>query len=282
MAIPRRVHRALHVLRTEGVGGLVRATISFARRRLTPSGPDECSLVFAALDARSRPGTMVDVGAHVGSSLLPFAKAGWRVLALEPDRVNRELLLSETRGLPKVTIDSRAASDHEEEGVTFFRSDLSTGISGLSAFHPTHQASDRVTLSTLRTILQGHKIETVDFLKIDTEGFDLFVLRGVPWESVSPNVIVCEFEDAKTVPLGYSFHDMAALLVQQGYAVIVSEWYPIVQYGRDHSWRRFVEYPCELEDTRAWGNLIAVRDKETLPALVASFKRFSAGRSTVA
>ena len=71
---------------------------------------------------------------------------------------------------------------------------------------------------------------------------------------------MCEFEDSKTTPLGYSYHDMAGYLVDKGYAVQVSEWYPVLQYGGNHRWRRFEHYPCELADPRAWGNLIAVLD----------------------
>jgi hypothetical protein len=48
--------------------------------------------------------------------------------------------------------------------------------------------------------------QLVDFLKIDTESHDLFVHQGYPWECGKPAVIECEFEDAKTVPLGYTFH----------------------------------------------------------------------------
>jgi hypothetical protein len=80
----------------------------------------------------------------------------------------------------------------------------------------------------------------VDFLKIDTEGFDLMVLKGYPWtQSPRPRVILCEFEDAKTVPLGYDFHQLAAFLVGEGYQLIISEWYPVKAYGGLHRWRRF-------------------------------------------
>jgi hypothetical protein len=86
-------------------------------------------------------------------------------------------------------------------------------------------------------------------------------LRGYPWDRSKPRVIVCEFEDAKTRPLGYDYHDLAGFLVARGYRLIVSEWRPIVRYGVQHRWRRFAEYPCELTESAAWGNLIAVTDE---------------------
>src|SRR3546814_302056 len=110
------------------------------------------------------------------------------------------------------------------------------------------------------TTLFRSDIDGVDFLKVDTEGHDLFALKGFPWERFRPAVIECEFEDAKTVPLGYTFHDMARFLLEKGYRVLVSEWHPIIRYGVRHDWRRLVAYPCELSDEVAWGNILAFRD----------------------
>src|SRR3546814_10935540 len=88
------------------------------------------------------------------------------------------------------------------------------------------------------TTLFRSDIDGVDFLKVDTEGHDLFVLQGFPWERFRPAVIECEFEDAKTVPLGYTFHDMARFLLAKGYRVLVSEWHPIIRSGVRPDWRR--------------------------------------------
>jgi FkbM family methyltransferase len=221
---------------------------------------DECDLVFSALKADTRPGVMVDVGAHVGLALLPFARNGWRVIAAEPDSANRGKLLEAVRDMPNVSVDPRAVSNKRMERVALFRSEVSTGISGLSAFHPTHVEAETVAAQTAADLLRANSVVKVDFLKIDTEGYDFFVLQGFPWEIVLPTVIVCEFEDGKSLPLGYAWREMADLLVAQGYRVIVSEWYPIVRYGANHRWRNFSDYPCLLSDNHGWGNLIAVRD----------------------
>ena len=62
----------------------------------------------------------------------------------------------------------------------FFTSGVSSGISGLSSFHPSHKESQRADLATLSDFISKEDIAQVDFLKIDTEGFDLFVLQGFP------------------------------------------------------------------------------------------------------
>jgi FkbM family methyltransferase len=237
--------------------------------------PDEAHLVYALL-ADGPPGVMLDVGAHHGSSLGPFADAGWRVYAFEPDAKNRARLVEHYGAYKNVVIDARGIGEREARAVPFYRSELSTGISGLSKFHDSHVPAGTIDLTTVAAVCAAWRPPAIDFLKIDTEGFDLFVLRGVPWEHLAPRVIVCEFEDAKTVPLGYGFHDLARYLQQRGYRIVVSEWYPVERYGASHAWRRFSAYPCELADARAWGNLIATRDDVVFAALQARCARRAA------
>jgi FkbM family methyltransferase len=215
---------------------------------------------------------MLDVGAHHGAALEGFARDGWRVLGFEPDTDNRAVLEGFCRRFPNVEIDPRALAQRIEGERPWFRSDLSSGISSLEAFHESHEPSGCVEVTTLAQAMEEHKVERVDFLKIDAEGTDLFVLQGMPWEWIRPAVVVCEFEDQKTRPLGYDFHALADYLVDKGYLVLVSEWYPIAAYGARHRWRRFASYPCELVNPRAWGNLIAVRSAAELARLTALAK----------
>lgn len=220
--------------------------------------------------------TMIDVGAHHGSALVPFLNRGWRIYAFEPDDKNRSNLLerlAKHKNKDLVSLDTRCVSNKAQRGVSFFTSKQSTGISGLSAFHESHVEAQQVDITTLTEFFQDKPMPAVDFLKIDTEGHDLFVLQGYPWERGEPAVIECEFEDVKTVPLGYTFHDLSRFLVDKGYTVYVSEWHPIVRYGIQHDWNRLVRYPCELADPKGWGNLLAFRDPIDEQALVAAVKK---------
>lgn len=229
---------------------------------------DEVELIYRLLREQPLPCVMVDVGAHHGASLEPFALLGWSVLAFEPDPMNRSELERLCGRFPELRLDPRALSNREAGELPWYTSELSTGISSLAAFHESHQQSSSVEVTTLARALEDHGVEDIDFLKVDAEGTDLFVLQGLPWERIKPSVVLCEFEDGKTEDLGYNFRDLAGHLVEQGYHVLVSEWYPITAYGARHSWRRLTPYPCELEDTRAWGNLIAVRSQQQLDRLL--------------
>lgn len=272
--LSRKVKSAVRIFSEGGTAGLVDAI----KRNLgfsTDASVDEVAMAAEALDIQRFKGVMVDVGAHYGGTSLPFCEAGWKVIAFEPDSRNRSQLQQRITGFRDFIVDSRAVSNAEQDAVTFYRSSQSTGISGLSAFHETHVAADTVAVTTLGHVVDEYALDRLDFLKIDTEGFDLFVLQGLPWEQLRPQVIVCEFEDAKTIPLGYTFREFATYLVDKGYQVMVSEWEPIVAYGGRHTWSGFKVFPCELESSSAWGNFIAVVD----PAVFSRLERLCAVES---
>lgn len=220
---------------------------------------DECRLVFEAVERSSSAAcVMLDIGAHVGSSLSRFAGEGWTVYAFEPDPMNREKLIRAHGGKENVIISEEAVSDVGGQTVPFYASEESTGISGLSAFRESHREVARVSTTTLDEIVARHSIAAVDFLKIDVEGFEMAVLRGLDFESLSPSVIMAEYEDFKSEGVGYTSHDMARFLLDRGYHIYVSEWHPIERYGIRHSFRRFRKYPCDIPSS-SWGNLIAFK-----------------------
>jgi len=243
---------------------------------------DESKIVFDYFQENSASSkTMIDVGAHQGSALIPFVNDGWRVHAFEPDTENRKILTNRYQDSALVTIDERAVSDEAKESMPFFTSTESTGISGLSAFHDTHKETNTVSTTTLDLYCAENKIEHVDFLLIDTEGYDFMVLKGFPWGRMTPDVIVCEFENAKTEPLGYRFEELADFLTHRGYTVLVSEWHPIIRYGRPHDWCRLAVYPCNLKSPNAWGNLIAFSGQPDSGSLNAIAARHVVVRQTL-
>jgi len=219
---------------------------------------------------------MIDVGAHHGWAHAPFLDREWRIFAFEPGNQNRSKLLERLtnhKNKHLVSLDTRCVSNKSQKDISFFTSEQSTGISGLSAFHETHEESQKVDITTLTEFFEDNLMPPIDFLKIDTEGHDLFVLQGYPWEKGKPAVIECEFEDVKTVPLGYTFNDLAQFLVDKGYTIYVSEWHPIIRYGIRHDWRQLMSYPCKLADPKGWGNLLAFREPIDEAALVAAVKK---------
>lgn len=250
------------------------AGVKLVKRLFGRDRVSEVELIADVIMRNRHVGMMVDVGAHKGFELEHFANRDWSVLAFEPDNENRKILVERFGANPRVKIDSRAVSERPEQGLAFFASDVSTGISGLLAFHDSHHETQRVDTTTIADAMTQYGIDHIDFLKIDIEGYDFFAIKGIDWGREVPDVILCEYENRKTVKLGYTVDDMVEYLHDRGYQVTVSEWHPIVEYGRSHRWKRFADDATTL-DPNGWGNLIAYQPlpqlaelhAESLPAI---------------
>jgi hypothetical protein len=107
--------------------------------------------------------------------------------------------------------------------------------------------------------LRARDVQRVDFLKIDIEGFDLFALKGFDW-TYAPHFVLYEFEDRKTVPLGYSLADSSAYATDRGYHLVYSVWEPIVEYGTRHRWRGLFSAPPS-DVAMCWGNVLCFLDQ---------------------
>jgi FkbM family methyltransferase len=218
---------------------------------------DEVELIATLVDPESRvAGYMVDVGAHHGSALGQFLRRGWAVSAFEPDVRHFEYLEARYGRDERVTLDRRAVTSVSGETRPIYISEESTGVSALAPFLDSHLEAWTVETVALKDVLDNRH---VNVLKVDTEGFDMSVLEGFPWDRDEPDVIVCEFEDRKTKPLGYTVRDLGDLLVERGYQVWMSEWHPVIRYGRQHDWHRLSPYPCDPSSDEAWGNFIAFK-----------------------
>lgn len=231
---------------------------------------DEAKLIRAYFAAHPRVGTIIDVGAQFGTSFRDYLNDGWRAIAFEPDPSKFEKL-AKYEGRAGFALHKVAVGEKPIESLPFYTSPESTGISSLLAFRDSHQVATHVRVVVLGDVLKAENIKSIDYLKIDTEGYDLAVLRGHDW-SILPEVIMCEFDEIKTRHLGHTYRELADLLTSHGYEVYVSEWAPIIKYGGGYQWRSLLKYPCPLGDANAWGNLVAVAPhghRNTMSTLVA-------------
>jgi FkbM family methyltransferase len=231
---------------------------------------DETGFVARLALKPGRQGVMVDVGAHRGGAARRFADAGWQVICHEPDPDNRAALEAWARGHANVVTDARAVADVSDRQLTLYASPESTGISSLLSFHDSHAPRCAVRTCTVADIVRERRLEGIDVLKIDAEGYDLPILRGISWEQLQPEIIICEYEDRKTRALGYGVEDMARFLELKGYWVLVSEWHPIQRYGGPHSWKGLRWYVPGECDAEGWGNLMAFRSPPSTPELLAA------------
>lgn len=207
--------------------------------------------------------TLIDVGAHQGSSSEPFALRGWKVVAFEPEQYNRSVFLKSLGRLPNVTCIPKAVSNVSGTKVPFYVSKVHYGIHSLMPFHDTHELSGEVETVRLDSVLEQLAVEEVTILKIDIEGADFLALQSFDFIKFKPQLVMVEFMDDRSFAnYGYTHHDMVRFMADHGFTVFISEWAPIKEYGREdvegepHTWLQCVHYPLDHEP--AWGNLIFV------------------------
>lgn len=142
-------------------------------------------------------GFYIDVGANdpsIGSVTRAFYERGWTGINLEPAH---EFHSSLCEHRPKDTNLQCAASDAEEE-LTFYNipgTGLSTMDADMARNHQTagYEVQTRTVKSrTLNSICEEHVQGPIHFLKIDVEGHEESVLRGLDLERWRPWIIVIE------------------------------------------------------------------------------------------
>lgn len=146
-------------------------------------------------------GFYVDVGAHHPkrfSNTYLFYKQGWRGINIEPrpgskklfDKlrnrdINIEAAISETKG-------DLLYFEFDEPALNSFDQNLSIE----RANNTKYKIINKIHIKTykLADILDNYLPtgQKIDFLTIDTEGFDIHVLRSNNWERYRPEIILCE------------------------------------------------------------------------------------------
>ncbi len=230
---------------------------------------NELDLMLAVAEEFGEKGLFIDVGAHVGSFSEAFARIGWDVIAVEAAPEIHAELASRLAPFEKVDVVHAAASETGGEEVEFFLSSEYWGIHSLQPFHETHDTSVKVRSVRVADLLDGRPRSGPVVLKVDTEGADLLVLRGVDWDGEKPRYVQCEFMDERTAPhFGYVYTDMIRFMTERGYLAYVSEWAPVEEPSRRGSGGgtfthlQIVRAPVAHEP--AWGNLIFVAPQDQL------------------
>jgi len=149
------------------------------------------------LDLPFRPKVIVDAGANIGVTSIYFATKypQTRIVAIEPERSNFEVLARNVRRYPSI-IPVHAALWSRDGEIAVSNRNSSTGAGECWAF-VTKEGGDgaRVRAVTLATLMSELKIAAVDLVKIDIEGAEQEMFEDVGWlESVK--CVVIELHDA--------------------------------------------------------------------------------------
>jgi FkbM family methyltransferase len=241
---------------------------------------NESSVCCCYYKADNPGGVLLEVGAAGGGDAVFAAKLGLRVFAFEPNPKMFNIMARGVSVLPedvkqRIHIFPEAVGEKEQAEAIFFASDESDGIGTLSPFTDGHKPIATTKVITLKCFVRTHSLKNIAILKIDTEGYDFFVLKGMDW-SLKPEIIMCEYDDRKTKLLGYNAVDMANFLLGIGYNVYVSEWHPIIRYGIRHQFNSLRRFTGTI-DSNSWGNLIAFAQEPDVERFVSLYKQSADG-----
>lgn len=174
-------------------------------------------------------GTFIEVGACDGiatsNTLLLERKYSWKGLLVEPASIWHPDLYKNR----KVKIDTRCAWKTDGDLIEFVEK-KSPGRSGiLETSDDATESNDiylveSVTLESL--IAENFQSDSVDFLSVDTEGSELEVLQGFPFEKIQPSFICVEhnYNEIKR-------NQVRTFLAEHGYRVFleslsyVDDWF---------------------------------------------------------
>lgn len=144
-------------------------------------------------------GAILDVGANVGRVTRQFAQAfpAARIYSFEPFPATYELLCRNTARLPRVKCVNIALGARQETrtAITNNNSEWNSLVPELNKSGESQPAILLdVPVTTIDQFCQENRIERIDVLKTDTEGFDLEVLTGARqmFESRSVDFVLSE------------------------------------------------------------------------------------------
>ena len=163
--------------------------------------------LWYALFQNEPPGYFVDVGAHDGASFsntLAFEESGWRGVCIEahPDYIERLTLMR-----PHSEIVHAAAGPQNLSSVTLYAtpfgflstvdlSDVAT-LDSTQGYDSQGRFVAQVPMMTLDVILHGvNAPNNVDLICIDTEGYEVEVLKGLTLSWWRPRILMLEAFDA--------------------------------------------------------------------------------------
>ena len=169
--------------------------------------------------------TAIDVGAHAGQyALIMAARCGLsgHVTAFEPDPHARRKLARNIALNPAVkppVVEALAVSDAPGEAVLYSRggdSQSSLARSGIGEAAAAQIETFTVPLVTLDGYIADQGLTAPRWVKIDTEGAEIRILKGAPKLLAGPSNILCELHPYAWAEFGDSFEQMQAVVSRSG------------------------------------------------------------------
>lgn len=151
--------------------------------------------VYYRWTVNSKLSTVLDVGANIGLFSMFIHKYADKIYAMEPSKLHLPYLEKNVKGnkLNKVTILPYALSNKDGEATFYYNKN--TTMYSLKSKIRDRKETETVKTKTIKTIFEENKLDTIDFMKLDTEGYEREIIMSQEFEDYAPKikVIVGEF-----------------------------------------------------------------------------------------
>lgn len=165
---------------TRGAKAVVERTLGVTISRTAPPPPNKhADHALRQLRAWSSSDVVFDVGANDGRTILRIQEqlASPRIFAFEPVASTYRMLVSRTQHLPNVRA-FHCGLGAEARHSPIYLNEIHEMNSLSPRWTAGAVATETVEISTVDRVMAEEGVEFVHFLKIDTEGHELEVLRG--------------------------------------------------------------------------------------------------------
>jgi len=217
---------------------------------------------------------VVDVGANEGDFTMVLSDAGNRVFAFEPFPPVFQTLRARVADRKRVTVYNLALGATETTLPLFVAKETAEQVTGDGSLYNTFRPhfvresvefseTVKVPVKTLAGLVKSGEVpKDIDFLKIDTEGFDLEVIRGM--DQIAPTVLQTEFWGSEFVFVRNEADQQNIVLAAQIIAEMRNRgyWWNLIVFRVEGE--NEIRYATNMADApkKAWGNLLFFRDAE--------------------
>lgn len=163
-------------------------------------------------------GTVVDCGAYIGDHTIAYLRAvgnRGKVYAFEPNPVAFECLKLNCPS--SININAGLGERNEE-----FSYNLENGNYGASFLSKDDDLKKlKVQVLSLDEIVERDKLTSLDFIKIDAEGFEPFIIKGASETIRRFRPVMCvEVVDGHLRRNGYTRNDLMQMIFDFGYTLV--------------------------------------------------------------
>lgn len=182
---------------------------------------------------------LVDVGAHHGESIKFFSKnfSIDKILAFEPSERNFKILKKKTQKFQNLSLfkiglgEKRSYVDftehYDSESSTLVKINKKSKYFKKKNFYldffnlnEKNMSMTKINIDRLENILNEQKIDIINILKIDTEGYDFNVIKGLGKFITKVNYIYFEHHYHNMLKKDYNFSELSTFMKENNFKKI--------------------------------------------------------------